>query len=130
MQVTTHLAIDRRLCGQPLDLSPGRCTVEILLTADMRADERDLVHGGFIFGAADHAAMLAVNEPTVVLASAEVRFLRPSRVGQTLRFEAREEVTDGRKRRVEVTGRDTNGDTVFSGSFNCFVPAQHVLGPP
>lgn len=32
----------------------------------MAADEYRLVHGGFIFGLADYAVMLAINEPTVV----------------------------------------------------------------
>lgn len=36
------------------------------------------------FGLADYAAMLAVNEPTVVLGKAEVRFLKPVKVGERL----------------------------------------------
>ena len=39
---------------------------------------------GFIFGAADYAAMLAVNQPNVVLGAAETHFLKPSRVGDVL----------------------------------------------
>jgi acyl-coenzyme A thioesterase PaaI-like protein len=43
----------------------------------MAADQRGLVHGGFTFGLADYAAMVAVNDPNVVLGAAEVRFLAP-----------------------------------------------------
>jgi acyl-coenzyme A thioesterase PaaI-like protein len=48
----------------------------------MAVDDRGLVHGGFVFGLADHAAMLAVNDPNVVLGAASTRFLKPVRVGE------------------------------------------------
>ncbi len=71
----THLAIDRRLSGEPVELEPGRARLELLTTRAMQADERGLVHGGFIFSFADHAAMLAINDPFVVLGAASVKFL-------------------------------------------------------
>jgi len=49
----------------------------------MVVDDHKLVHGGFIFGAADYAAMAAVNDPNVVLGSAEVSFLKPSKSGDS-----------------------------------------------
>jgi acyl-coenzyme A thioesterase PaaI-like protein len=100
--------------------------VALELTAEMAADERGLAHGGFVFGLADHAAMLAVNQPTVVLAAAEVRFLAPVAVGDLLVAEARVESAEGRKRRLAVTvSRD--GVPVFSGGFTAVVPDRHVL---
>jgi acyl-coenzyme A thioesterase PaaI-like protein len=48
----------------------GYAVVELKTKENMRADEKNLVHGGFIFSLADYCAMLTVNEPTVVLASA------------------------------------------------------------
>src|SRR5262249_3054185 len=102
MQPDTHLAIDERLCGRVCDLGEGRSVVELTLRDAMRADASGLVHGGFVFGAADYAAMMAVNHPNVVLGSAQVRFTRPSRVGDTLRFEARVDATEGKKRTVAV----------------------------
>jgi acyl-coenzyme A thioesterase PaaI-like protein len=117
----THLAIDHRLCGRALEIGTDRSAVELLLLEQMRADATGLVHGGFIFGAADYAAMLAVNDPNVVLGGAEVRFKRPSRVGDTVVFEARVESADGRKRTVSVVGKCTDGAEVFAGSFHCFV---------
>lgn len=121
LKPNTHLAIDHRLCGQVREIGADRSGVELLLIEEMRADAAGLVHGGFIFGAADYAAMLAVNDPNVVLGSAEVRFKRPSRVGDTLEFEANVESADGRKRTVSVIGRRADGAELFVGRFVCFV---------
>ena len=71
MNIQTHSAIDRGLCGKPLELEEGRAVVRLETRDVMRADERGLVHGGFLFGALDYAAMLAVNHPHVVLGKAE-----------------------------------------------------------
>jgi len=93
----------------------------------MVADDYDLVHGGFIFGAADFAAMAAVNDPNVVLGSAEVKFLRPTRCGESVTLHAKVSETSGKRRRVEVEGVDKGGAKVFSGVFACFVLEKHVL---
>jgi acyl-coenzyme A thioesterase PaaI-like protein len=122
----THLAIDRRLCGAPVSLAPGAATVALQTLPEMAADDSGLVHGGFIFGLADHAAMLAVNEPTVVLAAAEVRFLKPVVVGETLLAEARREGPEGRKSRVGVVVR-RGAEEVMVGDLTCFTPERHVL---
>ena len=127
MKPNTHLSIDRRLCGEPLELGEGTARVALFALPEMAVDERGLVHGGFVFGLADFAAMLAVNDPNVVLAGAEVRFLMPVVVGEQLMAESWVEETDGRKSRVRVeVVRD--GDTVMSGDFRCVTLARHVLG--
>ena len=93
----------------------------------MRVDDSGLVHGGFVYGLADHAAMLAVNTPYVVLGSSQSRFLAPVRVGQELIAEARVQADqEGRKRRVEVTV-SVGSDTVFEGVFTTFSLDNHVL---
>jgi acyl-coenzyme A thioesterase PaaI-like protein len=122
----THLRIDSRLCGEPIELAPGSAVVALTALPEMAADERGLVHGGFVFGLADYAAMLAVDEPTVVLASAEVRFLAPVVVGERLVARAGVSGREGRKSRVRVEVlRD--GTAVMSGEFLCVTPAGHVL---
>ncbi|MGM9991236.1 MAG: PaaI family thioesterase [Candidatus Bruticola sp.] len=126
MKIKTHLGIDNLLCGRATELSPGHAVVELLLTPSMSADEIGLVHGGFIFGLADYAAMLAVNDPNVVLGAAETRFLKPCQVGQTIRAEAALTTTAGRKRTVEVVCF-YNATEVFKGNFTCFVLDKHVL---
>lgn len=126
MELRTHRAIDARLCGTPVLLEQGRAVVELTLTLEMAADERGLVHGGFTFALADHAAMLAVNEETVVLASAQSRFLAPTLVGEHVVAEAIVEASEGRKRRIKVVVR--RGETVvMDGEMTAIVPARHVL---
>ncbi|WP_428561682.1 MAG: PaaI family thioesterase [Solidesulfovibrio sp. DCME] len=122
----THPRIAPSLCGTPVALAPGRAVVRLTLGPAMAVDDRGLVHGGFVFGLADYAAMLAVNDPLVVLGAAEVRFTAPTAVGETLEAEAVQDEDAGKKRRVSVTVR--RGDkAVFTGSFTCFVLQQHVL---
>lgn len=124
----THRGLDPAWSGTVARLGNGDAVVEILTTDGMRADEHGLVHGGFVFGLADHAAMLAVDEPTVVLAGAEVRFMAPVRVGERLAAEAMVVWREGRRRRVTVTVR-RDGEPVLAGSFECYVPERHVLAP-
>ncbi|HEX2163870.1 MAG TPA: hotdog domain-containing protein [Thermoanaerobaculia bacterium] len=124
----THRQLDPAWCGRVTRLGEDDAEVELATTEAMRADEHGLVHGGFVFGLADHAAMVAVDEPTVVLAAAEVRFAAPVRVGDRLVAAARVEWREGRRRRVAVAVR-RGEETVLSGSFECYVPERHVLAP-
>ena len=126
MDIKTHESISRALCGVPREVGEGYSRVELETTRDMAVDNSGLIHGGFIFGQADYAAMIAVNHPNVVLGAAEVRFLKPVKAGETVIAEARVTETDGKKRIVEVSvTRDAA--TVFEGRFTCFVLDQHVL---
>jgi acyl-coenzyme A thioesterase PaaI-like protein len=122
----THPNIDRSLCGQVVALGAGTAEVMLLTDERMGVDARGLVHGGFVFGAADHAAMLAVNDPNVVLGAASVKFVAPARVGDRVQFLAAMVTAKGRKREVEVTGH-VGATRVFEGTFTCFVLEQHVL---
>ena len=93
---------------------------------EMAADDRGLVHGGFVFSLLDHAAMLAVNEPTVVLGRATARFLRPVKVGEQLVAEAEVVAVEGRRRTVRCVAR--RGDQpVAEAELACVVPDRHVL---
>ena len=78
MKICTHEKIDRRLCGEPVNIGSGYSKVQLLASADMAVDDFGLIHGGFVFGLADYAAMIAVNDPNVVLSAAEVKFLKPA----------------------------------------------------
>lgn len=127
MQPQTHLSMDRSLSGAPVSLSEDRAVLELRTLETMVADETGLVHGGFIFSLADHAAMLAINHPNVVLGAAETRFLKPVVVGDTVVAEARVERREGKKIFVDVVARRRDED-VFTGVFTCFVPPRHVLG--
>ena len=136
MERRTHRLTSERLVGRPLRIEPGKAEVELVTTEEMAVDEYGLVHGGFTFGLADYAAMLAVNEPTVVLGKAEVRFLKPVKVGEKLiaRAEVIEEsggdVGDGTfSRRKKIVRADVfkGEEKVFEGIFHCYVLEKHVL---
>ena len=123
----THLGLDRRLCGEVVSLADGAATVRFVGVAEMAADDRGLVHGGFVFGLADHAAMLAVNDPFVVLGAADVRFIAPVKVGDEVVATARVLESKSKKRVIEV--RAAVGDReVFAGTMTAFVLEEHVLG--
>jgi acyl-coenzyme A thioesterase PaaI-like protein len=126
MTPRTHLSIDRRLVGEPLEIGEGTATASLVTTSEMAADDRGLVHGGFVFGLADYAAMLAVNDPLVVLGGAEVRFTKPVRVGERLVARAAVEEGSGRRSRVRVEVQ-RGGESVMAGSFVCFTLERHVL---
>lgn len=126
MDIQTHHQIDQELCGHPETLQPGFCRLAFTATARMAADDKGLVHGGFVFGLADYAAMLAVNDPYVVLGAASVTFLKPASVGDALVAEARVNDVKGRKHLVDVTV--TRDEVVLlEGQLTCFVLDRHVL---
>ena len=103
--------------------------VEHVLQAERRlvgSDAHRLVHGGFVFGLADHAAMLAVNHPNVVLGSADIRFERPVVVGDALVATAKLRPDGGKKQIVDVHVR-RGDEVVMHGELVCFSPAHHVL---
>lgn len=126
--VRTHRKLDPVLCGEPVDVVPGEAEVVLDARPEMAADEHGLVHGGFVFGLADHAAMLAVNEPNVVLVRAEVRFVAPVAVGERMAARARlESAGAGGSRPVVEAAVRVGERTVFQGTFHCAVPSRHVL---
>lgn len=127
MEVRTHLRANPSLCGHIVELGEERATVALETSDIMAVDAHGLVHGGFVFGLADYAAMLAVNDPNVVLGAAETKFIEPVRLGDRVVADARTEVTDGRKRRVRVEAK-VGAKVVFIGTFDCFVLEHHVLG--
>ena len=124
--LNTHERINTVYSGEIVKLQSGYAKVSLETSEVMRADEVGLVHGGFIFSAADFAAMAAVNEPNVVLASCNCLFLSPVRVGDVVTFEASEHQKEGRKRNVSVKGF-VHEIKVFEGEFKTVVTERHVL---
>ena len=102
---------------------------EVLLhtTQQMAADTQGLVHGGFVFGAADYAAMSAVNDPYVVLGASNSKFTAPVKVGDAVLCKAKVVNTKGKKAEVNVEAF-VNDKLVFEGHFTTFVLPSHVLG--
>jgi uncharacterized protein (TIGR00369 family) len=127
MDVRTHKLASSRLVGEPIEIISGEYAKAILKTnTEMAVDSGGLIHGGFAFNLADYAAMIAVNEPNVVLVSSNAHFTKPVRAGEELVAEARVNRVEGRRRFVKVTVSSEKG-TVFEGEFLCVVPDRHVL---
>ena len=127
MELNTHLNIDTSLCGKVIKLQENYAEVLLHTTNQMRADVQGLVHGGFVFSAADFAAMSAVNDPFVVLGSSSSKFIAPVRVGDVVLFKANISSEKGKKKLVEVEAF-VKEKLVFEGSFVTFVLDTHVLG--
>lgn len=124
--LNTHEKIDNDLCGRIEKVEKGNLEVSLKTIPEMLADDKGLIHGGFIFSAADYAAMAAVNERNVVLVACNSQFLSPVKLGDTVIFKAVVRHKEGRKRNVNVTGYVLD-IKVFEGEFKTVVTDRHVL---
>lgn len=127
MEIKTHSRADPHLLGMPILVRDDvEAVVELEASEEMAVDDRGLIHGGFTFGLADYAAMLAVNHPYVVLVSSQVRFLAPVKLGDVMR--ARAEVVSREERRREVSVEVSVGqEKVLTGTMTCYVLEVHVF---
>ena len=126
VMLQTHQSINRDLCGEIENMEVGHVEIRLITTSDMVADDQGLIHGGFIFSAADYAAMAAVNEANVVLVACDSQFLSPVKFGDEVLFKAKVRHKEGRKRNVHVTGYVLD-IKVFDGEFKTVVTDKHVL---
>lgn len=122
----THDKIDSRYSGDLDELKEGFAKVSLRTSDEMIVDKKGLVHGGFIFCAADFAAMAAVNDPYVVLSGATSKFLSPVRVGDTVVFTAKVRHTEGRRREVSVVG-NVFDVKVFEAVLKTVILENHAL---
>lgn len=126
VMLSTHERVNNNLCGEVLVLERGYVETKLRTIPEMLADDIGLIHGGFIFGAADYAAMLAVNEKNVVLVASNCQFLSPVKLHNEVKFVARVRHKEGRKRNVNVEGYVLD-IKVFEGEFKTVVTEHHVL---
>ncbi|MDF1879255.1 PaaI family thioesterase [Sulfurimonas sp. SAG-AH-194-C20] len=126
VMLSTHERVNPDLCGEVLVLERGYIETRLRTIPEMVADDVGLIHGGFIFGAADYAAMLAVNEKNVVLVASSCQFLSPVKFHDEVKFVARVRHKEGRKRNVNVEGHVLD-IKVFEGEFKTVVTERHVL---
>ena len=124
--IKTHEKINSNLSGEIVKMEVGYVETKLITVTDMIADSVGLVHSGFIFSAADYAAMLAVNEKNVVLIASDCQFLSPVKVGDIVTFKSQLRHHEGRKRNVNVTGYVLD-IKVFDGEFKTVVTERHVL---
>jgi acyl-CoA thioesterase len=122
----THKEINSHLCGEIEKLEFGYAEIRLLTISDMVADNMDLIHGGFIFAAADYAAMLAVNKRNVILVACDAQFLSPAKLGDIIIIKATLRHKEGSKRNVNVTA--FVGDIkIFEAEFKTVITERHVL---
>jgi len=124
--IQTHERINQDLCGEVIKLERGYVELRLTTLPEMIADEVGLIHGGFVFSAADYAAMLAVNEKNVVLVASDCQFLSPVKFHDEINFVARVRHKEGRKRNVHVEAFVLN-IKVFEGEFKTVITERHVL---
>ena len=127
MEIKTHLLAHKPLLGTPVEVvDDEKAIVRLVAIENMVVDDHGLIHGGFTFGLADYAAMLAVNNPNVVIVGANVSFVAPVERGDVMVAEAN--VTESRKKKRIVNVVVSVGDnTVLRGELTCFVLDKHVL---
>ncbi len=126
VKLKTHERINHDLSGEIEKLENGYVELKLTTTQEMIADDEGLIHGGFIFSAADYAAMIAVNERNVVLVGADTQFLSPVKFGDIVKFTAKVRHKEGRKRNVHVVAH-VHDIKVFDGELKTVVTDRHVL---
>ena len=89
-----------------VEVGPGRATLRMSVREDM-VNGHGIGHGGLTFALADSAFAFACNSygRTTVAAAAEIRFRRPTRLGDELVADAVERSRDGRDGVYDVTVR-------------------------
>lgn len=124
----THNMASNKLIGKVIEIGNKYSKVSLKTIDEMVVDKFGLIHGGFVFGLADYAAMLSVNKPTVVLGKADVRFVNPVKVGDELTAVAKViQDTDYKKVVNVIVVSNNNNKKIFEGDFHCYVLRKHVL---
>ncbi len=124
--LNTHQKIKKSLCGNIVFLEKGHSKTTLQTTDDMSVDMLGLIHSGFIFGAAEYAAVSAINEENLVIISSKTKFLAPAKNGDLIEFDAKAKFEDSRKREVKVIG-EINEIKVFEGIYQAIVLENHIL---
>lgn len=122
----THQKIDQNFSGKLMVQEKNYAKVILETREEMVVDELGLIHGGFIFSAADFCAMATINEPNIVLVSSKCRFLAPTALGDSVTFESSVVFDDSKKQTVLVSGK-VKDIKVFDAEFGTVVLAKHVL---
>ncbi len=108
--------------GAAVAATPGYSRVELVTSSAMASPGSEFVRGGVVFAVADHAAMLALDQPGAVLQAAEVQFTRPVKVDELIVAEAHARIRHGKKRHVTVTVSHGT-EKVLQGEFTACLPA-------
>lgn len=108
------------LCGSIIKMSEEEVLVKFTPNEQMIGDQNNLIHSGFIFNAANYAAMCLVNQAHSLTIGAEVQFLAPIELEQEMLFLATIKYTNDRKYKVLVKGTLLD-IKIFEGVFHISV---------
>jgi acyl-coenzyme A thioesterase PaaI-like protein len=122
----TYELIKNSLSGYLMKLEDDYAKVSLKCISDMSVDNKGLIHSGFMFNAANFAAIAAINEPNSILVGSKTKFLAPVKIDDVVIFEADSRFSDSRKRDIDVIGK-VDGVKVFEGEFYCVVMNEHIL---
>ncbi len=94
----------RKLGIELIELGTGTATMTMSITADM-INGHGMTHGGYVFILADTTFAMACNsgDDAAVAARCDIRYLRPTRVGDRLRARAEQRILFGRNGIFDVT---------------------------
>ncbi len=122
----THKKVRSTLSGNIIHMEKGHAKTTLQTTKEMSVDDLGLIHSGFIFGAAEYAAVVSINEENLVIIGAKSKFLAPAKNGDLIEFEAIAKFEDARKREIKVTG-SINEIKIFDGIFQAIILEKHIL---
>lgn len=97
-------AASRKLGIELIELSPGHARMSMAVTEDM-VNGYAITHGGYVFLLADTTFAMACNshEDSAVAARCDIRYLRPTKVGDVLVADAVERARFGRNGIYDVS---------------------------
>lgn len=104
IELLSCTALKSELCGSILKMTYEEVITKFVPTKQMISDESNLIHSGFIFNAANYAAMCLVNQPHAITIGAEVEFLAPVEFEQEMMFLATIKQSNAKKFEISVKG--------------------------
>lgn len=125
-ELKTSTAIKLNLSGVVTELKKSFAKTRLFTLEEMVSDNDGLIHSGFVFSAANYAALASINEENAVAISARTNFLAPVKLGDVVEFEAQAYFDEARKRDIRVYGK-VRDIKVFEATFQVVVLDEHIF---
>lgn len=104
LELKAYTALKADFCGKIIKHSTEEVITHFNPTKQMVCDENNLIHSGFIFSAANYAAMCLINHPNALTIKSEVEFLAPLELDQEMVFLATIKQFNDKKYEINVKG--------------------------
>lgn len=104
LELLTCNSLKSEFIGSIVKMTYEEVITKFAPTKQMISDESNLIHSGFIFNAANYAAMCLVNQPHAITIGAEVEFLAPVEFEQEMMFLATVKQSNAKKFEISVKG--------------------------